>query len=77
MGEKQFPEKKSRSAEKNWKGGPLVSPGMVWYAGKQEKPFWFSSLDQIVQFGAIFYFVELLKTILVSSCGLKEKEKPL
>ena len=34
---------------------PLVSPGMVWYAGKQEKPFWFSSLDQIVQFGAIIF----------------------
>ena len=26
---------------------------MVCYAGKQEKSFWFSSLDQIVQFGAI------------------------
>ena len=25
---------------------------MVCYAGKQEKPFWFSSLDQIVQFSA-------------------------
>ena len=37
------------------KGDPLVSPGMVWYAGKQEKPFWFSSLDQIVQFGAIIF----------------------
>ena len=36
--EKKFPEK-SRSAEKNWKGNPLVSPGMVCYAGKQEKPF--------------------------------------
>ena len=45
----------SRSAEKNWKGDHLVSPGMVWYAGKQEKPFWFSSLDQIVQFGAIIF----------------------
>ena len=33
----------------------LVSPGMVCYAGKQEKPFWFSSLDQIVQFGAIIF----------------------
>ena len=47
--------KKSRSAEKKWKGDPLVSPGMVWYAGKQEKPFWFSSLDRIVQFGAIIF----------------------
>ena len=55
FGEKKFPEKKSRSAEKNWKGDPLVSPGMVWYAGKQKKPFWFSSLDQIVQFGAIIF----------------------
>ena len=28
---------------------------MVCYAGKQEKPFWFSSLGQIVQFGAIIF----------------------
>ena len=34
-----FPEKKSRSAEKKLKGDPLVSPGIVCYAGKQEKPF--------------------------------------
>ena len=34
-----FGEKKSRSAEKNWKGDPLVSPGMVCYAEKQEKTF--------------------------------------
>ena len=27
----------------------------VCYAGKQEKPFWFSSLDQIVQFDAIIF----------------------
>ena len=37
------------------KGGPLVSPGVVSYAEKQEKHFWFSSLDQIVQFGAIIF----------------------
>ena len=37
------------------RGDPLVSPGIVWYAGKQEKLFWFSSLDQIVQFGAIIF----------------------
>ena len=36
-------------------GGPLVSPGMVCYAEKQEKPFWFSSLGQIVQFGVIIF----------------------
>ena len=33
-------------------GDPLVSPGMVCYAEKQEKLFWFSSLGQMVQFGA-------------------------
>ena len=55
FGEKIFYEKKSRSAEKKLEGVPLVSPGMVCYAGKQEKPFWFSLLDQIVQFGAIIF----------------------
>ena len=48
-------EKKSRSAEKNESGEPLVSPGMVCYAEKQEKLFWFSSLGQIMQFGAIIF----------------------
>ena len=28
---------------------------MVRYAGKQEKPFWFTSLGQLVQFGAIIF----------------------
>ena len=68
FGEKIFRKKKSRSAEKNWKGDPLVSPGMVCYPGKQEKPFWFSSLDQIVQFGAIIFgrtFVELCWSVRV------------
>ena len=60
-----FSKKKSRSAEKNEKGESLVSPGMVCYAEKQEKPFWFSSLDQIVHFDAIIF----CRTILVSSCG--------
>ena len=60
--------KKSHSAEKKWKGDPLVSPGMVCYAVKQEKLFWFSSLDQIVQFGAIIFcrtFVELFWSVRV------------
>ena len=52
------------------RGDHLVSPGMVCYAGKQEKLFWFSSLDQIVLFGAII----ICRTILVSSCGLKKKK---
>ena len=52
---------------------------MVCYAGKQEKPFWFSSLDQIVQFGAIIFyriFVELFWSVRVD-IEKKEKEKPL
>ena len=51
FGEKNFSKKKSRSAEKNERGDPLVSPGMVCYAEKQEKTFWFSSLGQIMQCG--------------------------
>ena len=65
---KFFSKKKSRSAEKNERVEPLVSPGMVCYAEKQEKPFWFSSLDQIVQFGAIIFcrtFVELFWSVRV------------
>ena len=52
-GGKNFPEISLAVPKKIGRGDPLVSPGMVWYAGKQEKPFWFSSQDQIVQFGAI------------------------
>ena len=68
FGENFFFSKKSRSAEKNERGESLVSPGMVCYAEKQEKPFWFSSLDQIVHFDAII-FCRTCRTILVSSCG--------
>ena len=50
-----FRKKVSQCRKKIGRGDALVSPGMVWYAGKQEKPFWFSSLDQIVQFGAILF----------------------
>ena len=70
---KNFPEKSLAVPKKNWKGDPLVSPGMVCYAGKQEKPFWLSSLGQMVKFGAIIFCS--LRTILVSSCVLKKKEK--
>ena len=54
--------RKSLAVPKKMKGEPLVSPGIVCHAEKQDKPFWFSSLDQIVQFGAIIFcrtFVEL------------------
>ena len=68
FGEHFFSEKKSRTAEKNDRGEPLVSPGMVCYAEKQEKPFWFGSLDQIVHFDAIIFcrtFVELFWSVRV------------
>ena len=54
FGEKNF-RKKISQCRKKLRGDPLVSPGMVCYAEKQEKPFWFSSLGQIVQFGAIIF----------------------
>ena len=68
FGEKYFFPEKSHNAEKTEREDPLVSLGMVCYAGKQEKPFWFSSLGQIVQFGAKIF----CRTILVSSGGLKK-----
>ena len=75
LGEKNFRKRSLAVPKKNWKGDPLVSPGMVCYAGKQEKPFWFSSLDQIVQFVAIIFcrtFVELFWSVRVD---WKKKEK--
>ena len=45
-----------------------MTPGMVCYAEKQEKPFLFSSLDQIVHFDAIIFcrtFVELFWSVRV------------
>ena len=65
FGENFFFEKKVSQCRKNERGESLVSPSMVCYAEKQEKPFWFSSLDQIVHFDAIIF----CRTILVSSCG--------
>ena len=66
---KIFFRKKSLSVpKKNERGESLVSPGMVCYAEKQEKPFWFSSLDQIVHFDAIIFcrtFVELFWSVRV------------
>ena len=73
FGEKIFRKKVSQCRKKLKGGDPLVSPGMVCYAGKQEKPFWLSSLGQMVKFGAIIFCS--LRTILVSSCVLKKKKK--
>ena len=67
-GKNFFRKNKSRSAKKNERGESLVPPGMVCYAEKQEKPFWFSSLDQIVHFDAIIFcrtFVELFWSVRV------------
>ena len=66
FGENFFFEKKVSQCRKNERGESLVSPGMVCYAEKQEKPFWFSSLDQIVHFDAIIFcrtFVELFWSV--------------
>ena len=72
FGEKNFEknsEKKCLAVPKKierWDS--LVSPGLVCYAEKQVKPFWFSSLDQIVHFGAIIFcrtFVELFWSVRV------------
>ena len=52
---KKFPKRMSRSAEKIERGDPLVLPGMVCYAEKQGKPFWSSSLGQMVQFDTIIF----------------------
>ena len=69
FGEKFFYSKKVSQCRKNERRESLVSPGMVCYAEKQEKPFWFSSLDQIVHFDAIIFcrtFVELFWSVHVN-----------
>ena len=48
-----FFRKNVSQSKKNCKGDPLVSPGVVCYAEKEEKPFWFSSLGQMIQLWAI------------------------
>ena len=73
FGEKNFEKKNSEKKclavpKKIERGDSLVSPGLVCYAEKQVKPFWFSSLDQIVHFGAIIFcrtFVELFWSVRV------------
>ena len=50
------------------RGDSLVFPGMVCYAEKDEKTFWFSSLGQMIQFETIKccrIFVELFWSIRV------------
>ena len=84
---KFFSEKSLTVPKTIERGDPLVSPGMVCYAGKPEKPFWFSSLDKIVQFGAIifrrtfknyfgqFVWIEKKATIIVAFHFMKRRLK--
>ena len=51
----KFFSKKVSQCRKKWKWGTLWSRPILCYAGKQEKLFWFSSLGQMVQFGAIIF----------------------
>ena len=58
--EKKFRKKNSEKKclavpKKIERGDSLVSPGMVCYAEKQVKPFWSSSLGQMVQFDTIIF----------------------
>ena len=50
---KFFIRKKSLTKPNKLNGGALVSSGIICYAEKEEKPFSFSSLSQMIQFGTI------------------------
>ena len=52
---KKFRKKCLAVPKKIESGDSLVSPGMVCYAEKQVKPFWSSSLGQMVQFDTIIF----------------------
>ena len=82
-----FFRKKVSQCRKNWK--LLVSPGIVCYTEKEEKPFWFSSLGQMIQFGTIkfrrtfknyfgqFVWIEKKVTIIVAFDFMKRRLKNL
>ena len=57
--EKKFEKKSEKKClavpKKIERGDSLVSPGMICYAEKQVKPFWSSSLDQMVLFDTIIF----------------------
>ena len=53
---KKNPKKNvSQCRKKIERGDSLVSPGMICYAEKQVKPFWTSSLGQMVLFDTIIF----------------------
>ena len=57
--EKNFEKKSEKKClavpKKIERGDSLVSPGMICYAEKQVKPFWTSSLGQMVLFDTIIF----------------------
>ena len=57
--EKKFEKKSEKKClavpKKIERGDSLVSPGMICYAEKQVKPFWTSSLGQMVLFDTIIF----------------------
>ena len=55
FGEKNFRKKSLAVPKKIGRRGLLVSPVMVCYAEKHVKPFWSSSLGQMVQFDTIIF----------------------
>ena len=82
-----FFSQKYLNAKKTERGDLLVSPFMVCYAEKEEKPFWFSSLGQMSQFGTIklgrtfknyfgqFVWIEKKVTIIVAFHFMKRHLK--
>ena len=48
-----FWKKSLTMPKKTERGDSLISSGMVCYAEKEEIPFWFNSLSQMIQFGTI------------------------
>ena len=67
--------KKVPQCRKYWKWGPFSLARYCMLRGKQEKPFWFSSLGQMVQFDTI-KFRRTLKNFFGQSVWI-EKKKPL
>ena len=73
--------------KKTERGNLLVSPGIVCYAEKEKKPFWFSSLGQMIQFVTIkfrrtlknyfgqFVWIEKRVTIIVAFHFMKRQLK--
>ena len=85
--EKKSEKNVSQCRKKIERGDSLVSPGMVCYAEKQVKPFWSSSLGQMVQFDTIifcrtfknyfgqFVWIEKKVTIIVAFHFMKRRLK--